>query len=275
MKEHALTEAEVAALAERQLADYDARRPGTIFSDPEFNPSVTDAYRLQIATAGLRVDRGEAVAGYKIGCVSAAVRKQLNVNHPVFGHVFHSEIWDSPAVLPGDAFCQLGIEGEFALEIAEDVTDPESLRIAPRNWVRAVFPVIELHNVVSRGPIPSAAELIANNAIHAGIVRVGTAKLEIGGSVSIRVAINGSEQGIAEVDPIATLHELACLLGAYGISLRKGDIVLAGSPLPVYRISPGDTVQVDCPSADSVCATYGDQENTNLGVSEFRCRSRS
>ena len=87
MKEHALTEAAIEALARRQLADYDARCPGTIFADPEFNPSVADAYRLQIATAGLRVERGEAVAGYKIGCVSATVRKQLNVEHPVFGYV--------------------------------------------------------------------------------------------------------------------------------------------------------------------------------------------
>lgn len=267
MKEHALTEAAVKALAERQLADYDARCPGTIFGDPEFKPSVTDAYRLQIATVGLRVDRGEAVAGYKIGCVSAAVRKQLNVAHPVFGHVFRSEIRHSPAELPGGGFCRLGIEGEFALEIAEHVTDPESLRTAPRNWVRTVFPVIELHNVVSRGPEPSAAELIANNAIHAGIVRAGYTKPEFARSVSIRVAINGSEQGTAEVDPLATLHELACLLSAYGISLRKGDIVLAGSPLPVYRISPGDTVQVDCPLADSVCARYVDEGKSNLGVS--------
>ncbi len=267
MNEHALTEAAVGVLARRQLADYDARCPGTIFADPEFNPSVTDAYRLQIATAGLRVDRGEAVAGYKIGCVSAAVRKQLNVEHPVFGHVFRSEIRNSPAELPADEFCQLGIEGEFALEIAEDVTGPESIPIVPQNWVRTIFPVIELHNVISRGPNPSAAELIANNAIHAGIVRAGAAKPDIGESVSISVTINGLEHGTAEVDPLSTLHELACLLAEYGISLRKGDIVLAGSPLPVYRISPGDTIQVDCPLVDSVCATYVDQQDSNLGVS--------
>lgn len=258
MKEHELTEATVETLARRQLADYDARCPGTIFADPEFNPSVTDAYRLQIAAAGLRVGRGEAVAGYKIGCVSAAVRKQLNVDHPVFGHVFDSEIRTSPAELRPDEFCQLGIEGELALEIAEDVTDLESLRRAPLNWVRMVFPVIELHNVVSRGPEPSAAELIANNAIHTGIVRAGAVKPMIAESLPICVAINGAEQGTAEVDPLSTLHELACLLSDHGISLRKGDIVLAGSPLPVYRIDPGDTVQVDCPLADSVRATYGD-----------------
>lgn len=258
MTEHALTEATVEALARRQLADYDARWPGTIFADPEFNPSVTDAYRLQLATAGLRVDRGEAVAGYKIGCVSAAVRKQLNVDHPVFGHVFRSEVRTSPAELRTNEFCQLGIEGEFALEIARAVSDPESLRSAPRNWVRTVFPAIELHNVVSRGPMPSAAELVANNAIHAGIVRAGAAKPELVESVPICVAINGAEQGTAEVDPFSTLHELACLLSEHGISLRAGDIVLAGSPLPLYRIDPGDTVQVDCPLTDSVCATYVD-----------------
>lgn len=257
MQENALSDATLRELAERQLADYDARSPGKIFGDPDLALSVADAYRLQIAVARLRVDRGEAVAGYKIGCVSAAVRRQLNVDHPVFGHVFRSEIRTSPAELPADDFCQLGIEGEFALEVARDVVDPESLRESAWEWVCRVFPIIELHNVVSRGPKPSAVELIANNAIHAGIVVGSDAKTEeTAEAVSIRVSINGREQGVAEVDPLGTLHELARLLSEHGISLQKGDIVLGGSPLPLYRIGPGDTVQVDCPFAESVCATY-------------------
>lgn len=257
MQKQALSDATLQALAERQLTDYDARSPGTIFGDPDFELRVADAYRLQIAVARLRVDRGETVAGYKIGCVSAAVQRQLNVDHPVFGHVFRSEMRISPAELPADEFCQLGIEGEFALEIARDVVDPGSLRESAWEWVYRVFPIIELHNVVSRGPQPSAVELIANNAIHAGIVVGSDAKtVETAEAASIRVSINGREQGVAEVDPLGTLHQLACLLSRHGISIRKGDIVLGGSPLPLYQISPGDAVQVDCPLAESLCATY-------------------
>ena len=246
------------SLAERQLADYDARSPGTMFAGLGETLSIEDAYRLQIATARLRENRGEKIAGYKIGCVSLAVRKQLNVEHAVFGHVFQTEIWISPAILPADRFCQLGVEGEFALMIAEDVADPERIRAEPHRWVRSVSPVIELHNVVFRGAVPSAAELIANNALQAGIVASWDRAAPCSPDpLRIRVSINGAERGVACVDPAATLHELACRLDAHGIKLRAGDIVLGGSPLPLYSVAVGDRIQVDCPAITSVAAVCG------------------
>ncbi len=79
-------------LARRQLADYDARRPGRLFADSAAALAVEEAYALQLAMAQLRRERGERVVGYKIGCVSPAVRRQLGGEHPVFGHIFESEV---------------------------------------------------------------------------------------------------------------------------------------------------------------------------------------
>ena len=70
------------------LKDFDAHRPGTIFEDSELNLSINDAYDLQFEVAALRESRGERVAGYKIGCISATMQKQLGIDHPVFGHVW-------------------------------------------------------------------------------------------------------------------------------------------------------------------------------------------
>ena len=46
------------------------------------------------------------------------------------------------------------MEGEFALTLARDVKDPEVLRAVPSRDVSEVFPIIELHNYVFRGPKP-------------------------------------------------------------------------------------------------------------------------
>ena len=53
----------------RSRTEYDAHHPGTVFSDG-LRLALDDAWRLQAAVARLCVQRGEAVIGYKIGCVS-------------------------------------------------------------------------------------------------------------------------------------------------------------------------------------------------------------
>ena len=242
-----MTNSEVQTLARRQLHDYDARQPGMAFAEPKFHLALDDAYRVQIETAQLRVLRGETVAGYKIGCVSAAVRRQLGTEHAVFGHLFASEVRTSPADFSADEFCCLAIEGELALILDDDVDDVDGLREVPMRFVRSVFPVIELHHYVFRGPSPSAAEIVANNALQAGIVMPADPKPgETAGPLELTVKISGRVNETAEVNPLDTVHELATRLGAFGIEPREGEILLTGSPLPLYRVGQGDRIRVEC-----------------------------
>jgi 2-keto-4-pentenoate hydratase len=61
-------------LAQRMLADYDARTPGQLFGEP-LDLTTVHAYALQAEIARLREQRGEKVIGYKVGCTSPAVRQ--------------------------------------------------------------------------------------------------------------------------------------------------------------------------------------------------------
>ncbi|MXY68928.1 MAG: hypothetical protein F4Y47_10275 [Acidobacteriia bacterium] len=251
-----MTNSEIKALARRQLHDYDARKPGMAFAEPAFHLALDDAYRVQIETAQMRVLRGEAVVGYKIGCVSAAVRRQLGTKHAVFGHLFASEIRASPAELSADEFCCLAIEGELALILDADIDDVEEFREGPARFVREIFPVIELHHYIFRGPSPSAAEIVANNALQAGIVvpaaraTAGTADL-----LEVKVAISDRVGEEAAVGPLETVHELASRLAVFGIKPRAGEILLTGSPLPLYPVARDDGIQVQCPGVAAVTAT--------------------
>jgi hypothetical protein len=58
-----LTAARIEDLARRQLADYDAHAPGSIFADTAFSLSIAEAYAVQMAR--LRASCGERVVGYK------------------------------------------------------------------------------------------------------------------------------------------------------------------------------------------------------------------
>ena len=69
-------ELDIEELARRQLDAYDAHRPSGMF-EQGFVLTVAEAYALQFRVAALREERGETVAGYKVGRVSEAVRRQL------------------------------------------------------------------------------------------------------------------------------------------------------------------------------------------------------
>ena len=155
--------------AARQLADYDAHCPGTVFAEGVVL-DLAEGYELQSAVAQLRSDRGERMIGYKVGCTSPTIRAQLGIDHCITGRLYNSEHHATGAVLSCAGFTNLAIEGELAVELSREPNEADFTSAGIPACVARVFPVIELHNRVMRGEQPSAGELIANNAIHAGFV---------------------------------------------------------------------------------------------------------
>jgi 2-keto-4-pentenoate hydratase len=243
----------IAELAKQQLIDYDNHRPGSLFEQPRLKLSIADAYALQFEVARLREERGEAIAGYKIGCVSAVMQAQLGLDQPVFGHVFDSELHHSGVTLNSANYDGLAIEGEFAVRVGDDVRDFVS-----------EFAVIELHNYVIRRPPLTAQELIANNAIHAGAVLPAAERRILPGPgellhESITVFRNGENLGTATGSalpdgPLGSVARLARHLERYGKGIHPRQVVLTGSPLPLYPAKCGDRFEVRCEHLAAVTA---------------------
>jgi 2-keto-4-pentenoate hydratase len=251
-------------LAKRQLNDYDCHRPGGLFAGYSIPITVDDAYALQLAVAALRVKRGEPIAGYKVGCISPVMQAQLGLDRPVFGCIFETEIGRSGAVLnPGD-FDGLAVEGEFAVRMATDIPDADWLREHPADAISSGFAVIELHNYVFRNTPHNAQELIGNNAMHAGVVgplaeralRHPSDLLD----ASIRVTRNGSTLGATHGwalpdGPFGSVVRLAEHLARFGRILQRGQIVLTGSPLPLYPVTGGERIEVSSDQFETVAAS--------------------
>jgi 2-keto-4-pentenoate hydratase len=239
-------------LALKQLADYDALDPGRIFDGPPPIESQADAYALQMEVAKLRIARGERLAGYKIGCIGDVVRKQLQMDRVLFGHVWASELHESGAKLDPASYAKLAIEGEFAVRPATDIPDAGWLQSHKYEALFAFFPVIELHNYVLRTAHPSL-ELIANNGIHAGAVLPLAENAATHADALLREPIsvykNGEMLGETRSDsvprgPFASLCQLVDHLALYGIHLKRGQIILTGTPLPLYPVQDGDRIEV-------------------------------
>jgi 2-keto-4-pentenoate hydratase len=229
------------ALAARQWFDYRQCSPGTYFGEGRPALTVDSAYAVQAEVARLRCDAGDAVAGYKVGCIGPAVVEQFGVSGPIHARLFRSELHLSEATLPYRAYANLAIEGEMAVRIGSD------------GAIAAAFPVIELHHFIFRASPKSLAELIANNGINAGAVVPGdstaTPLAHWRAAGTLAVAVNGrtiDSGGLwamagGAVEAVNWLRED---LGQHGIALADGDLVLTGTPLGLHPVHPGDRVTV-------------------------------
>jgi 2-keto-4-pentenoate hydratase len=224
---------------------------------------VAQGYELQSAVAQLRCDRGERTIGYKVGCTSPAIRAQLGIDHCVSGRLYDSEQHSSGAVLSRSGFANLAIEGELAVELSREPIEKEFPEVEIPACVARVFPVIELHNHVMRGEQPSAGELIANNAIHAGFVTgAGVSPNNICDARSLdssTLSIFADDRlldecaGPALIQTInSSLKWLTEVVRDRGDRLSAGQIILTGSIPSLIPIAEDCGIRVDAPPFGSV-----------------------
>jgi 2-keto-4-pentenoate hydratase len=229
------------SLAGRQWRDYQWGTPGTMFADPDTSLTLDEAYRIQMEFAHLRCVAGDAVAGYKVGCVGSGVIEQFGMSGPIHARLFRSEIHSSGKTLRSRAYANPAIEGEMALRIGVDGN------------IAAAFPVIELHQFVFRAPRKTLAELVANNGINAGAVvpeHIAAASLDDWARArGLSISINGVcvETGALWAMAGGAPEALEWLRGdlrRFGEALKPGDLVLAGTPLGLHPVQGGDHVVV-------------------------------
>ncbi len=230
----------ISEVARRQLRDYRAGTPGTVFSQG-IDLTIADAYVIQLEVARLRQAEGEEVAGYKVGCTGPNIRKQFGMDGPISGVVWAGEVHSSGATVAAQDYADLAIEGELAALIG-DKAEPVAL-----------LPVIELHNYVFRASTPCLQELIANNGMHAGVVRADGSPFPwqpgraIDGSLQVfvngRLVETGSLSGVPG-GPTGSLRWLRAHLSGLGLALAPGQLVLTGAPLSLLPVAAGDTIRV-------------------------------
>ena len=229
------------ALARRQWHNLKQRTPGTYFGEENGRLGLDQAYAVQMEVARLRCEDGDAVAGYKVGCIGAGVVEQFGMSGPIHGRIFRGDVRVSGDSLEYGAYANLAIEGEMAV------------RIGANGALVAAFPVIELHHFVFRGSPKTLIELVANNGINAGAVLPrDEASMPLDrwqAARTLAFTVNGSVVEAGELWAMAggAVEAVAWLradLDRHGVSLSPGDLVLTGTPLGLHPVHPGDRVAV-------------------------------
>ena len=227
--------------AHKILDDYDAKTPSGIFKD-KISISIEDALRIQLAVTNLREKRGEEVIGYKIGCVSKDTQRKMGFTKPAWGRLWKNELYLDGVTLDKRNFANPAMEAEFGIVLNRDLT-PELVNLDYiLDSIETIHPIIEIHNLVFNGDPPFGAELLANNAIHAGVVMGKPTKANIKSEITDLKLIFDNEIIDTWSDkkwPHDMLSEVEWLVkeqDKIGNILKKGNVILTGAyglPIPI------------------------------------------
>ena len=236
-----LTATQLSKYAFKILQDYDSNTPGTIFKD-NLRISVEDAWRIQSAVTNLREQRGEEVIGYKIGCVSKDTQCKMGLTKPAWGRLWKNELYLDGVTLEKSNFTNPAMEAEFGIILNRDLT-PDLVNLDYIfGSIETIHPIIEIHNLVFNGDPPFGAELLANNAIHAGVVMGKPTKANIKSEITDLKLIFDNEIIDTWSDkkwPHDMLSEVEWLVkeqDKIGNILKKGNLILTGAyglPIPI------------------------------------------
>ena len=236
-----LSQFQLDVYAHKILDDYDAKTPSGIFKD-KISISIEDALRIQLAVTNLREKRGEEVIGYKIGCVSKDTQRKMGFTKPAWGRLWKNELYLDGVTLDKRNFANPAMEAEFGIVLNRDLT-PELVNLDYiLDSIETIHPIIEIHNLVFNGDPPFGAELLANNAIHAGVVMGKPTKANIKSEITDLKLLFDNEIIDTWSDkkwPHDMLSEVEWLVkeqDTIGNILKKGNLILTGAyglPIPI------------------------------------------
>lgn len=204
-----------------------------------------EAYAVQSALVERRLERGERLAGLKMGLTSRAKMAQMGVAEVIWGRLTDAmRIPDGGSVEVG-AFIHPRVEPEVAFLIGRDVRPGDDFAAV----VEAVAPAVELIDSRYADFRFSLPDVIADNTSAAGYVigpwqppPAGLANLGVLLEVDGRVVQTGSTAAILG-DPRRAFDEAVRLAGRQGVRLREGWVLLAGAATAAVPLPAGAHVR--------------------------------
>lgn len=225
--------------------------------------SLDEAYAVQDRLRERLLAGGERVIGWKAGFTNAGLQKTYGVSAPVCGFLLAGGVLSSGAEVPMSRFSALVVEAEIAFVMRTDLAGPG---VTPPRALQAVdgaMPALELVDFRMSGK-PTAADVVADGVFAKAIV-LGTVltpvhhlDLALEGLVYELSGAVAATNTAAEVmgSPANSLAWIANHLGARGLGLRAGDVVMTGSVSALLRPKAGDTVRATYTRLGSVSARF-------------------
>ena len=217
-------------------------------------------------------ERGDAAArsrparkliGHKVGLTSKAMQRSSQIDEPDYGHLLDDMMIADGAKVPHANYCVPRVEVELAFVLGKPLKGPG---IGLPDVLRAteyVVPALEIVDARVQNP-RKIFDTVADNGAAAGIVLggrpVGPMDVDlrwVGGIMyrNSEIEETGLAAGVLG-HPALGVAWLANKLGAHGVALEPGHIVLAGSFTRVVFADKGDTLHGDFGALGGVAVQF-------------------
>jgi 2-keto-4-pentenoate hydratase len=226
---------------------------------------VDDAYAIQLGQVAAWRKAGAVIKGHKVGLTSAAMRHQLGVDQPDFGHLTGAMFHLDSHPIDTTTFLCPKVEPEIAFILGRPLRGPGVTLAEAGASVEFVSPALEIIDSRIRDWKITLVDTIADNASSGGVVLGGTVAplshldLRLMGAVLRKNGeVVGTGAGGAVLgSPLNALVWLANVLGERGVGLDAGHVVLPGSITAAVPVAPGDVVSATFAGLGSVTARFG------------------
>lgn len=209
--------------------------------------SLEQAYAIQKASIGRRIDRGERRVGVKMGFTSRAKMLQMGLSDVIWGRLTDAMQIEEGSDVQRSRFVHPRVEPELAFLLKKpltgQVTGAEALAA-----VEAIAPALELIDSRYKDFKFTLPEVIADNASSSGFVvggwRSPTLDFRNLGLV-MRIdgrAVQAGSTAALLGDPLRSLVAAARVSAAAGEPLQAGWIVLAGGATPAEWVHAGQHI---------------------------------
>ena len=249
------------------LGAYASRTPLPPLTDSHPDLSVGDAYAIQAAQVAAWTAMGAVVKGHKVGLTSAAMQRQLGVDQPDFGVLLDSMFLAEGATAEFGRFLQPKAEPEIAFVLGRPLRGPGVTVAEALAAVDFVLPALEIIDSRIADWKITLADTVADNGSSGAVVlssrpvRADSLDLSLAGCLLHRNGrVEGTGAGGAVLgSPVNALVWLANTLGARGVGLEAGHVILPGSVCAAIPFGPGDTVSATFDRIGSVSITFSEK----------------
>jgi len=214
--------------------------------------TVEDAYHVQQRMIARRRQDGERIVGKKIGVTSRAVMNMLGVFRPDFGYLLDAMIVNEGESIDSSTLIQPKAEGEIAFLLKKDLIGPGIGNADVLAATECVMPCFEIVDSRIRDWKIRIQDTVADNA-SCGVFVLGDRAVDprridlvtCGMVLEKNGEIVATGAGAAALgSPLNAVAWLANTLGALGIGLKAGEIVLSGALAAMFPAAKGDNFRV-------------------------------
>jgi 2-oxopent-4-enoate/cis-2-oxohex-4-enoate hydratase len=226
--------------------------------------TIDNAYAISLDFLARRRKDGERVVGKKIGVTSKAVQDMLGVHQPDFGFLTDWMHVEGDIDVVAKALIAPRAEAEIAFILKEGLNGPGVTAdqvIAATEFIAPCFEIVDSR--IKDWKI-GIVDTVADNA-SCGVFILGEARADPRvhdlPSLHVTVTKNGAplSEGYGSAvqgDPAQAVAWLANTLGAYGVTLDAGDIILSGSLVPLEPAVKGDVFEMTLHGVGSCTAKF-------------------